>query len=69
MIQVSSSGSSEQSGDSGIGEKWSDSGSLPETRVDGTLPSFGGRQWMKQRTHDNSDFCFDLSTCKGSGTI
>lgn len=31
VIQVSSSGSSEQSGDSGIGEKWSDSGSLPET--------------------------------------
>ena len=48
VIQVSNSGSSEQSGDSGTGEKWSDSGSVAETEQMGLLQALGGRgQWMK----------------------
>ena len=41
VIQVSNSGSSEQSGNSGIGEKWSDSGSVLETGQMGLLQASG----------------------------
>ena len=41
VIQVSNSGSSKQSGNSGIGEKWSDSGSVLETGQMGLLQASG----------------------------
>ena len=43
VIQVSNSGSSKQSGNSGIGEKWSDSGCFGN-RADGTFTSLRGGQ-------------------------
>ena len=57
VIQVSNSGSSEQSGDSGTGEKWSDSGSVEETEQMGLLQALGGRgQWMKETGPRTSGF-------------
>ena len=60
VIQVSNSGSSEQSGDRGTGEKWPDSGSVAETKQMELFTSLGGGQWMKE-TGLRTTSCFVLT--------